>query len=169
MSYDFRKDLQELFTIIALAAIAFFFAYSCSAQDNHEPLTLDMRVQRFPVGDSTDVNNHNSLSRSIVTVERVQLVLIDGDKGIILINNLDTLALKRVKFGQLINTDAKGNYIGNVHNDIYVDIHHNNQKYAVARYITLKKKFQFSFAPIPPFLRPDMYGIHISPAHYYAQ
>lgn len=158
MSLEFRKDLRELLIILAVATAAIFWACNAEAQ-SYVPLTLDMHVTRYPVGDSIYNKNHKTLS----SVERVRMVFVDSDKGILLQCSNYTLALKRIKAGKPNHRDRNGKYIAVVKSDIYEDIMNKYRRYIVYRYISQKFIFQYEFVPLPPHPNIGAYAIHIIP------
>lgn len=149
MTSEFRKDLLELLIVIAIAAVAFFFAtQNAHAQKYNTGITLDMLVQRTTVCDST--NEKQSLSHphiNTITLERVRLNY--PNKDIIeLYTNTDTLICEMISIFE---------------HTYYID-KNSGRKYIITRdKMSKQRSFYYTFTPHSPYDRNDLYTIHISP------
>ena len=149
MSYDFRKDLRELLILIAIAAAGFFAAFNLQAQPYKHVLTLDMVVERTPLRDSANIQSLSQTWREAhqtSTIERVRLIYPNRDI-IILETAKDTLELELISVFE---------------NCTFIDNKNPDQKYLVIRDLR-KRSFYYTFTPMFPLSRHDMYAIHIEP------
>lgn len=140
------KDRIKTLGMIALYFLLILGAcIICEAQDNHEPVVLDMKVKRIPVSyiDKATNNIDKTLSSQVdalpESIERVCVIFI-GQDVVLLFTESDTLELWRLKTGNFrIDQNNK---------TLFYDPHNYNQPYYIKAVVCKTGAFTIWFIPL---------------------